>query len=152
MTTSSVIFSDSTDIYPSSPARRDIDHVLRAIHKEVVELGKREEEHFIKREFFMDLDDTDTNKEEHVVVLIRKRGKQDLMMLQITYFSTLKKGSHIRHAIRTREVDCVIENDSISIEKSEYQEEETMPLLSKILEGIKNKKKLLELIKDKHQE
>lgn len=131
------------------PSRKeDAIHILKEIHREVLELGYRQEEQFIKREFFIDLDDNEVNKEEHVVILSRQLGNDEKMTIQITYFEPTNKNGLVKQAAQSREILCSLKEGMISIEKSDYAQEDIPLLLPKILEGIKIKKKLLQLIKN----
>jgi hypothetical protein len=122
--------------------------VLKEIHREVLELGYRQREAFIKREFFLDLDDDDQNKEEHVVILSCHLDGEEKMTIQVTYFQPVSKSKLVKQAINSMEILCSLRKGRITIEECDFAQEEISLLLPKILEGIKNKKKLLQLIKN----
>lgn len=129
--------------------KKNPQYFLREIHREVLELGSYPEENFIKREFFIDLDQNSDNKEEHVVILNKRENEIENMMVQITYFEPTLKGSIIRFAKDTREILCHLIGKEIEIRKCDFPENEMEFLLPKILEGIKIKKRLLKLIDHK---
>jgi len=155
LTTFSVIYLYSivyTNFEGKSFTEENASQVLREIHKEVVELGRYEDEEFIKREFFIDLDENQDNKEEHVVILEQTLYGIERMLIQVTYFEPKKQNRLIKYAKNTREIICFLEEDSLVIEKSGYDSNEIKNLLPRILEGIKNKKKLLKLIEHKKKQ
>lgn len=125
---------------------KDPREVLREIYKEVVELGSYDKEEFIKREFHMNLDGNDENKEEHVVVLIHKTGDKEKMILQVTYFKPKRINSIIKYPKDFRVVLSYISGNHIEIKECPYNEKEMKSLFPEILQGIRNKKKLLKLI------
>ena len=133
----------------NSTHKKDSHKILKEIHMEVIELGSYYDENFIKREFFMDLDGNHKNKEEHVVVLNNRVGDREKMIIQITYFESRKRDSIIKYAKNTRKILCFLKKEKVKIEECDYDENEIKSLLPKILNGIRNKKKLLSLIKDK---
>lgn len=122
----------------------DVKKILLAIHKEVLELGKRENEDFIKREFHIDLDGNALNHEEHIVVLSQTLCDRDLMTVQVTYFQS--KDNIIKYPKDIKKISCYIKEDDLEIKESAYSEKECKRLLSDILEGIRTEKKLLKLI------
>jgi hypothetical protein len=128
---------------------KDTNHWLRAIYNEVKELGFREHEDFLKREFHFNLDGKWANREEHIVVLSHPERNGEKMILQVTYFGEGSGSSHARYPATIREITCLIEGDAIEIMECGFGEEETRDLLPEILKGIQNEKKLLELIKHK---
>jgi len=122
----------------------ELKKILLAIHKEVLELGKRENEDFFKREFHIDLDGDALNQEEHVVVLSQTMCDRDLMTVQVTYFQS--KDNIIKYPKDIKNISCYIKDNDLEIKESGYSEKECKRLLSNILEGIKTEKKLLKLI------
>jgi len=130
----------------SEPGRKkDTNEILKEMYKEVKELGSYGNDDFIKREFHMDLDGNWNNKEEHVVVLIQSVGDKEKMTVQVTYFQP-KRNRFIKYAKDTKVVLCYIKRDEVEIKKCDYNEKEIKALLADILQGIRNKKKLLKLI------
>lgn len=126
--------------------------ILRNICREVIELGKYEDEDFTKKEFFIDLDKNQVNKEEHVVVLHRQTGEIEQMTVQVTYFEPKKINQLIKYAKTTKEILCRLNQGKIEIIECDYQMDEIQTLLPRILKGIRNKKKLLKLIDDKKKQ
>ena len=129
-------------------SQKDLPMLMMEIYKEVIELGYRDQEDFIKREFHMNLDGSWDNREEHVVVLSYKEGAGEKMILQVTYFGNMMKSSFARYAKDTREIVGLITNETIDIIKCGFDECEIKTLLPDILDGIKDEKKLLQLIKN----
>ncbi|NOR53229.1 MAG: hypothetical protein GQ536_03975 [Candidatus Aminicenantes bacterium] len=121
--------------------------ILKEIYKEVSELGSRKNENFIKREFHFDIDENDTNSEEHIVVLIYDVGDRERMVVQVTYFKSRGNNNIIKYAKDIRMVFCSLKKDIIEIEKCDYDDKEIKSILPKILEGIRAEKKLFKLIK-----
>jgi len=126
---------------------KDPCEILKEIYKEVRELGTYPTEDFIKRTFHINLDGDESNKEEHVVVLSHKAGDKERMIVQVTYFEYRRKSSTIKHPKDIRTVLCYIKGDNLEIAQCDYDEKEIRILLPEILQGIRNKKKLLKLIR-----
>ena len=118
--------------------------ILMAIHKEVLELGKRENEDFIKREFHIDLDKDPYQQEEHIVVLSQTLCERDFMTIQITYFKS--RDNITKYPKDMKKISCYIHENELEIKESSYSEKEGKRLFSDILEGIRIEKKLLKLI------
>jgi len=121
--------------------------ILKEIYKEVLELGSRKNENFIKREFHFDLDKNETNSEEHVVVLIYDVGDRERMVVQVTYFKSRGNNNIIKYAKDIRMVFCSIKKDIVEIEKCDYDDKEMKSILPDVLEGIREEKKIFKLIK-----
>ncbi len=121
--------------------------ILKEIYKEVSELGSRKNENFIKREFHFDLDKNETNREEHIVVLIYEVGDREKMVVQVTYFKSRGINNIIKYAKDIRMVFCSLKKDIIEIEKCDYDDKEIKSILPKVLKGIIEEKKLYKLIK-----
>lgn len=121
--------------------------LLKEILDEVVQLGGNQDPDLIKREFWMDLDGQEDNKEEHVVVMRYSDGLNVKMIVQITYFSEDKGKRYVRFAKDTKLVQCCIKEHVLEISHSDYSDDEMEKLFSDILTGIRNKKELLKLIK-----
>lgn len=123
--------------------KKDTVRALLAIYKEVRELGYRDTEDFIKREFHLDLDGTMANREEHVVVLSHASGNGDKMILQVTTFSEKASVGYARLPVSTLEISCMIEGDALEIQNSMFGEDESRRLFPDILQGIREEKELL---------
>lgn len=123
--------------------------LLKEIHDEVVDFGINPDPNLIKREFWMDLDGLESNKEEHVVVMRHNDGLNLRMTVQVTYFSEDKGKRFVRFAKNTKLVQCCLIDDDLEINKSDYSNCEMEKLFTDILKGIRNKKELLKLIKNK---
>jgi hypothetical protein len=121
--------------------------LLKEIHDEVVNFGTNEDPNLITRDFWMDLDGQENNKEEHVVLMRHNDGMRFRMTVQVTYFTEDKGKRFVRYAKDTKLVRCCVNEDDLEIEKSDYSSEEMEKLLIEILKGIRNKKEILKLIK-----
>jgi len=121
--------------------------LLKDIHDEILQFGINEDPNLIKREFWMDLDGQEDNKEEHVVIMRHNDGLSLKMTVQITYFSNDKGKRLIRYAKDTKIVQCCVKENDLVIDKSDYTDKEMEKLFQDILVGIRNKKELLKLIK-----
>ena len=69
------------------------------------------------------------------------------MLLQVTYFESRRKNSPVKYAKYVREIECCIIDHQVEIERCDYNEVEIDSLLPGILDGIRDTKKILELIK-----
>ena len=125
----------------------DCQKLLRDIHDEVLHFGVNEDPNLVKREFWMDLDGCEENKEEHVIVMRHNDGMNLRMTVQVTYFSEDPSRRFVRYAKETKLVQCCIKEDDLEIDKSDYTEKEMEKLFPDILTGIRNKKEILKLIK-----
>jgi hypothetical protein len=121
--------------------------VLMAIYKEVLELGYRDQEDFLKREFHFNLDGSMANREEHILVLSHTYGNGEKMILQVTYFGENARGGAVRTPTLTREISCLIEGNAIEIQESMFELDESLKLFPEILKGIQDEKKFLKRIK-----
>jgi len=133
----------------ASKQKKDPTEILKEIYKEVKELGARDNEDFIKREFHIDLDGNEKNREEHVVVLSYCDGDKEKMIVQVTYFNSGKSSRLIKYAKDTKKVSCHIKEAQLEIINSDYNECEIKSLLQEILKGIREEKKFLKLINRK---
>jgi hypothetical protein len=131
-------------------AQQAPDHhkLLKNIHDEILQFGTNEDPDLIKREFWMDLDGLEGNKEEHVVVMRHNDGLNFRMTVQVTYFSEDKGKRFVRFAKDTKLVQCCITEQDFEISRSDYSDMEMEKLFNTILIGIRNKKELLKLIKN----
>lgn len=131
-------------------SKKTTEEILKDIHKEVSELGRRKDEHFIKREFHFDLDENPTNTEEHIVVLIYETKETEKMTVQVTYFEAEGLEYIVKYAKDIKLVTCTLDTEKLEIIKSDFSKEEMNPLMTDILKGIQEEKKLYKLI-DKHR-
>jgi len=136
--------------YPFEANAKTVPHhqkLLKDIHDEVLQFGINEDPDLIKREFWMDLDGREDNKEEHIVVMRYNDGLNLKMTVQVTYFSKDKGKRFVRFAKDTKLVQCSIKEHDLEINRSDYSDKEMEKLFANILTGIRNKKELLKLIK-----
>ena len=138
------------ELFPRGLKRKKTpEDILKDIHKEVSELGKRKNENFIKREFHFDLDENPTNSEEHIVVLIYDIDKRERMVVQVTYFEAEGVKYSIKYAKDIRLISCHIASEKLEIDKCDFAKKEMKSMLTDILKGIQEEKKLFKLIDKK---
>ncbi len=118
---------------------------LLAIRREVVEMGPREGEDFIKKEFDFDLDGNRANREEHILVLIHKTGGRKKLLVQVTTFKAPRLHSLVKYACDNRQIRCEMHKDVLEIKECGYTAKEIAVLLPKILSGIRTEKEWLKL-------
>lgn len=123
--------------------------ILLQIYREVQELGYRDEEDFLKREFHFDLDGITSNREEHIVVLGHRYGNGERMILQVTTFGEAANQYYVRYPVNVSEIMCYIEGNALQIRKCGYDVHQTQRLLPEILKGIRSEIKLLRLVEHK---
>ena len=140
-----VLNSQDKDLRPSQKP----EGILLEIYHEVRELGYRDQEDFIKREFHLNLDGIWSNREEHVLILSHKEGNGERMVLQVTYFGEAANKHFVRYPVSMREIMCHIEGDALQIRECGYDEFETRTLLPEILKGIRSEKELLRTLRHK---
>jgi len=134
-------------IFPNQPTsclqENEQSEFLRAIYDEVQDLGRYGNDNFIKREFHLNLDGNQSNKEEHVVVLNHCHSGRKMMLVQVTYFESRRKNSPVKYAKMIREIECCILDKGIDIQRCDYDKTEIRSLLPSILQGIRENKKYL---------
>jgi hypothetical protein len=124
--------------------KKDILAILKKIYDEVKEMGPYPGESFILHEFFAGgPDDDDTNKDQHVVVLIQVVGGVEKMRIQVTYMERTKQDRTIKYAKEVKNISCLVAADRIKIQSSDYTDQEIKKLAPDILQAVLNKKKLL---------
>ncbi|HZX11486.1 MAG TPA: hypothetical protein VFG01_11125 [Acidobacteriota bacterium] len=121
--------------------------IIIKIYDEVKEMGKREGEDFIKREFHFDLDGRRANREEHVLVFSYSSNGQQILSIQVTYYEDDKSQNFQGRAQDIKDINCLISENSAEIKECSFSQEELKNLLPKILEGIKKEKELLKLVR-----
>jgi hypothetical protein len=112
----------------------------------VKELGPYPGEDFIRREFFIgNEDDDDTNKNQHVVVLIQTIDGREKMRIQVTAMEPTKENPRVKYATESKSILCQAVANVMKIQTSDYDERELERLAAEILRAILGKKKLLKL-------
>lgn len=119
--------------------------ILKQIHTEVKEMGPYPGEDFIRREFFVGEDDDDTNKDIHVMVVIRSLELEDSMSIRVTEMMKDPGNRQARLAGKSRMLSCVIAGSRLEVLSSDYEENDLDKLAPEILTAIRNKKRLLRL-------
>ena len=119
--------------------------LLKQVHAEVKELGPYPGEDFIRREFFVGEDDDDTNKDIHVIVLIQSLEAKEMMTIRVTEMAKDPGNPRARLAKTSRALTCLVAEDRLEVQSSDYQEKDLAELVPEILTAIQNKKRLLKL-------
>jgi hypothetical protein len=122
--------------------------ILKKIHEEVKELGNYPGEDFIKREFFIGRGDDDTNKDLHIVILIQPLEGGETMKIQVTFMEPTRDDPNVRYAKTVKNIACTILEKKVTVQSSDYDRNELEKLVPDILQAIRDKKKLLRLIKN----
>ncbi len=87
--------------------------VLKRVHDEVAEMGRYPGQDFVRWDFFIGgPDDDDTNKDQHVVVLIENGRGPRRMILQVTQLERSRGDPKVKYARGTRRVLCFLEMES----------------------------------------
>lgn len=136
----------SSNLFAQKRESKDPKQLLLDIYHEVKELGPRENEEFIKREFNFDLDGFTTNREENILVLSHDEGSGNKMILQVTFFSHRKNSEYVRIAQKTQEITCFIKDDVVHVRESTFEDEEAKKMLPSILKGIQDEIRILRMI------
>jgi hypothetical protein len=122
--------------------------IFKQIYDEVKELGPYPGEDFIRREFFIgNEDDDDTNKNQHVVVLIQTIDGREQMRIQVTTMEPTKENPQVKYATESKSILCQVMANVVTIQTSDYDERELERLAAEILRAILGKKKLLKVDK-----
>jgi hypothetical protein len=119
--------------------------VLTQIYAEVKEMGPYPGEDFIRREFFVGEDDDDTNKDIHIMVLIRSSASKEMMTVRVTEMVKDPGNPQVRLAAASKMLSCLVAGGQVEIQSCDYQEKELDKLAPEMLKAIKNKKRLLKL-------
>ena len=117
---------------------------LMRVHDEVAELGRYPGQDFVRWDFFIGgPDDDDTNKDQHVVVLIEDGQVPRRMLLQVTQLERSRGDRNVKYARGTRRVLCFLENGKLEVRRSDYSDAELEELADGILRAVLDKKRLL---------
>jgi hypothetical protein len=118
--------------------------VLKRVHDEVAELGCYPGQNFVRWDFFIGgPDDDDTNKDQHVVLLIENERGPGRMTLQVTQLERSRGDPNVKYARGTRRVLCFLENGKLEVLRSDYGAAELEELAGGILRAVLDKKRLL---------
>ncbi len=127
--------------------KHNLQKLFREIHCEVKEMGKYPGEDFIQWEFHIGPADDDTNQEDHLVILIQDIAGRKKMTIQVTHLEPSKFDANIRYGKETKKVICLIDEASVDVSRSDYDEKGLHSLLPDVLKAVKDKKNLIKLIK-----
>ena len=118
--------------------------LLKNILKAVGDFGRYPGEEFLRREFFVGEDDDDTNKNDHLVVIVQDVNEGKKMTLQLTHLEPSPENPRVKDSKWSKTLVCVIDRDRVEIKQSEFEEKELAPVLGGILRAITDKKRLLD--------
>lgn len=124
------------------------EEIIIKIYDEVKEMGLRDGEDFLKREFHFDLDGRRENREEHILVFSYFSHETQLFSIQITYYQDMNEKDFKGRAKEIRDIDCMIKDHAAEINECGYDQKEVKGLLLQILEGIKREKEILKLVRN----
>ena len=128
---------------PGAPETKSQEN-LKRIFDEVKEMGPYPGENFILREFFTgNDDDDDTNKDNHVAILIQAVAPREKMKIQVTTMVPSEGNPRIKIAKSTKTIICFAERGEISLFSSDYEEKELAKTAAEILQAVVSKKRLL---------
>jgi len=119
--------------------------VLTRIYAEIKEMGPYPGEEFTRREFFVGEDDDDTNKDIHIMVLIRSSDSGEMMTIRVTELVKDPGNPQARLAANSKMLSCLVAGGRLEIRSSDYQEKDLDQLAPEMLTAIQNKKRLLKL-------
>ena len=108
-------------------------------------MGPYPGEDFIRREFFVGEDDDDTNKDLHVIILIQSLETKETMTIRVTEMAKDPGNPQTRLAKTSRVLFCLVAEDRMEVQSSDYEEKDLAKLAPEILTAIQNKKRLLKL-------
>ena len=118
---------------------------LSQVYAEVKEMGPYPGEDFIRREFFVGEDDDDTNKDIHIMVLIRSSESEEMMRIRVTEMVKDPGNPQARLAATSRMLSCLVAGGRVEIQSSDYEEKDLDKLAPRMLTAIQDKKRLLKL-------
>ncbi|MBD3415211.1 MAG: hypothetical protein GF421_12385 [Candidatus Aminicenantes bacterium] len=121
--------------------------IIIQIYHEIKDMGPREGEDFIKREFHFDLDGRKQNREEHILVFSYVSRNQQIFSIQITYYEDENSKDYQGRALEIKDINCLITDETAEIKESSYSQEEIKSLLPQVLKGIQRERELLSLIR-----
>jgi hypothetical protein len=120
---------------------------LREIYREVLAMGPHPGQAVIHWDFFIGEDDDDTNKDIHAAVIISGEPGALRMTLRISWMERIPGEPKAFRAGANKMLSCAIEGDAIRLLRTEFAEKEWAGLAKGLLKAIRDKKRLLELIK-----
>lgn len=127
--------------------KRSAEAGLREIYLEVLEMGPYSGQSFIHWDFFIGEDDDDTNKDIHAAVIISGEDESRRMTVRITWMEPFPGEPKAWRAGANKNLACAVEGDSVRIISSEFMPDEWRVLSAGLLKAIRDKKRLLDLIK-----
>jgi hypothetical protein len=117
--------------------------LLREIYNEVLELGPRRGEDFIRHEFFVGEGDDDTYKDFHLVVLIQDIPGRRKMTLQVTRLVPDPDKPRVKYGRDPKIVTCLIKGERLDVGRTDYSDKELLSLLPDLLRAIQDRKKII---------
>jgi len=126
---------------------RSAEAALREIYLEVLAMGPHSGQSFIHWDFFLGEDDDDTNKDVHAGVIISGEDGSRRMTIRVSWMEPFPGEPRARRAGPNKSLACAIEGDTVRIIRFEFAPNEWSVLAAGLLKAVRDKKKLLELIK-----
>jgi len=121
---------------------------FKRIYSEVKEMGARPGSDFIQWEFFIGApDDDDTNKTISVIIFIQTVGGIETMKVQVTYMERMPENPKVKLAKQTKSIQMTVVPEGIRADSSDFDEDELPRLAEDILKSVRDKKRLLGIIK-----
>lgn len=138
----SVVALSFAQTHPLLPPNLQKD--LLRVHHEVRAMGIYPGENFVFQQFFTGKeDDDDTNKDVHVGVLIRPGRVADQMEIQVTRMIRNPRDRLVSTAEESRSIICRIAGETAEIIASDFQIEETVPVVKDLLKAVLQKKAIM---------
>ncbi len=116
---------------------------IREIYHEVKPAALVSPEGLREWQSFLGKDDDDSYKDDHLFILIRERGDEVTLWIQVTKFKALDDKPIIKKAQSSKLIKAIIKKEETIIEKNDFEPEERELVLEQILSSIKRKKILL---------
>lgn len=126
---------------------RSAEAALHEIYLEVFAMGPYPGQNFIHRDFFIGEGDDDTNKDIHAAVIISGEDESRLMTVCVSWMEPFPGDPRARRAGANKTLVCAIEGESVRLIRSEFAPNEWSVLAAELLKAVRNKKKLLDMIK-----
>jgi hypothetical protein len=140
-----VLFSAAVD---RSPQARSAEETLREIYLEVLAMGPYPGQGIIHRDFFIGEDDDDTNKYVHAAVVISGEDGSRRMTVRISWMERIPDDPKAYRAGLDKSLACAVEGDAVRLIRTEFAEKEWSVLAAGLLKAVRDKKKILALIKN----
>jgi hypothetical protein len=117
---------------------------LRRVREEIREVAEYAGEGFIKWECFIGgPDDDDTNKDQHVVIMIRRLESVERMTVSITALERSRRDPKIKYARGTKTIACDLADGTARLVSADYDAPASDEIAAAVLRAVLDKKRLL---------